>query len=326
VTRGSSNLNTILVIRLAVYDGIMTDSEVIEEIQALDKRQNHPAANIIALMFSLLIFAAAGVFAWDAYIVVLLLVIIFIHELGHLAAMRMFNYKNVKMLFIPLVGGMASGVPQEHDAFKNAIIALAGPLFGFAGALVSTAFYLITQQKVFLEFATVSLVLNAFNLLPFLPLDGGHYVNDTLFSRYPTAEMIFRGVAVLGLLGLAAAMSSVILMIIAMVILMGMRASFRILAVSGELRNKTDWVDSELDEDKVAMIRAELTVADPLYGSEQFTKYLPNLVNSIWMKTRKRFPDPSRMALLLALYLATLFLLVPLLIGVLFAAQYVVER
>jgi Zn-dependent protease len=302
----------------------MTDAQIIEQIQTLDKRKKHPAANTVALMFSLLIFAAAGIFAWEVHIVLLLVVIIFIHELGHLVAMKMFKYKNVKMLFIPLFGGMASGVPQEDDAFKNAIIALAGPLFGFAGGLVGTAFYLITKQEIFLEFATVSLVLNAFNLLPFLPLDGGHYINDTLFSRYPTAEMIFRGVAVLGLLGLAAVMGQIILTIIALFILMGMRASFRILAVAGELRRKTDWADTELTEDKVAMIRAELTAADPLYGSEQFTKYLPNLVNTIWMKTRKRFPDPSRMALLVALYLSTLFLLVPLLIGVLFAAQHVV--
>lgn len=42
--------------------------------------------------------------------------------------MRLSGYKNVRMLFIPLFGGLATGEPRELDATKNALVALAGPL------------------------------------------------------------------------------------------------------------------------------------------------------------------------------------------------------
>src|SRR5436305_121783 len=62
------------------------------------------------------------------------------------------------------------------------------------------------------------LVVNAFNLLPIVPLDGGRLLDILLFARRPVLAVSFRVFAVLALVGLAYFSQSVILLIITLLI------------------------------------------------------------------------------------------------------------
>lgn len=111
--------------------------------------------------------------------------------------MRLFRYKNVRMLFIPLFGGLAQGKARQLDATKNAIVAIEGPVFGLISVVAAVAAALALESLPWLvKFAWISLGLNALNLLPFMPLDGGQFTNETMFSRYPVLEFVFRLVAI----------------------------------------------------------------------------------------------------------------------------------
>jgi hypothetical protein len=59
-----------------------------------------------------------------------LLVVLLIHELGHFFAMKLFNYNNVKLFFIPLLGAYVSGKKTIISQRQMSIVILAGPLPG----------------------------------------------------------------------------------------------------------------------------------------------------------------------------------------------------
>jgi Zn-dependent protease len=112
-----------------------------------------------------------------------LLSVILIHELGHFLAMRAFGYKNMQMLALPLVGGVAMGYEEKPNANHRAWMALAGPLPGIAIGIalyVVNAFYILPTWCV--DCANIFLLVNVLNLLPFPPLDGSK-VLDALMPK-----------------------------------------------------------------------------------------------------------------------------------------------
>jgi membrane-associated protease RseP (regulator of RpoE activity) len=99
---------------------------------------------------------------------VLLISIIFIHEAGHFLGMRWFGYRNTKIAFVPFFGGVATGVRPNAPAWQQAIILLLGPLPG-DGLLVAAGY--------------AFLLINALNLAPVVPLDGGQLLRVLFFAR-----------------------------------------------------------------------------------------------------------------------------------------------
>jgi Zn-dependent protease len=143
-------------------------------------------------------FAAYGfLFTWR--FAVALLLQLFVHEYGHVHAMRRTGMKVRGMYFIPFLGAVA----VTEDAFtsrrQQAYVALNGPFWGSAFALVPLALWLATRDPEYAAVASWWALLNLFNLLPILPLDGGRLLQALAFSFSSTL-----GVA-LTVLGLAAA-------------------------------------------------------------------------------------------------------------------------
>ncbi len=130
--------------------------------------------------------------------------VLLIHETGHFIAMKSFGYKNVKMFFIPFFGAAVSGRPERVASWKQVVTYLAGPIPGILLAVPLVILGIAMQNKTVLEFAGLLLFLNAFNLIPIIPFDGGHIVHKSLFIRHPVIEAVFRIIAAgcLVLLGL----------------------------------------------------------------------------------------------------------------------------
>jgi len=102
---------------------------------------------------------------------------ILVHELGHVAAARSYGLKVSWPTFIPFFGAYVTIERAGLTPWKNAIISLAGP---FAGGLAALGVWTVgaTQGSSLAEvLANIGFLLNAFNLLPIGFLDGGQTVH-----------------------------------------------------------------------------------------------------------------------------------------------------
>jgi Zn-dependent protease len=121
----------------------------------------------------------------------ILIVVLIVHELGHAIGMRAFGYRDVTVFFIPLFGAAASGRPRGVARSKQAIVLLLGPLPGIiAGCVLAWI-----DGPAWLHTTAVMLIwVNALNLIPVEPLDGGQLFQVLVFSRHRILELVFRGV------------------------------------------------------------------------------------------------------------------------------------
>ena len=125
------------------------------------------------------------IFSWQ-FAVVLIAAIMF-HEAGHVWAMKRLGMKTKGVYLIPFVGGVAIG-DKAKTHWQQVFIAMMGPCFGLLMAVAFYLAYLLTGSHYVGLLASVSALLNIFNLLPVMPLDGGQVVKSIAFSgrsRWP---------------------------------------------------------------------------------------------------------------------------------------------
>ncbi len=117
------------------------------------------------------VFAYALIYGiWYAVGLVLL---IFVHEMGHFLAARQRGLAVGAPTFIPFVGAWIELKDLPHDVETEAWVGLAGPLLGSAGALACYYAYRATGEPLLLALAYAGFFLNLFNLIPVSPFDGG---------------------------------------------------------------------------------------------------------------------------------------------------------
>ncbi len=100
-------------------------------------------------------------------------ILLLIHEYGHLWFARMKNIKTGKPIFIPFVGALIALKEQPKNASDEAFIAIGGPVLGGLAAIGCLGIYFLVDSTFWLALAYVGLFLNLFNLVPVHPLDGG---------------------------------------------------------------------------------------------------------------------------------------------------------
>jgi Zn-dependent protease len=99
--------------------------------------------------------------------------LIAIHELGHIVEARRQGLKVSWPTFIPFLGAYVTIERAGLTPWRNARIALAGPLFGGAASAVVWAFAGAHNSELLQVLANMGFLINAFNLLPVGFLDGG---------------------------------------------------------------------------------------------------------------------------------------------------------
>jgi Zn-dependent protease len=102
-----------------------------------------------------------------------LVVMILVHEMGHVVEIRRQGMAASAPLFIPFLGAAIFERQHPTDALKQAQIGIAGPIAGTVGATVAFVLYGTTHWNVLLAWAYVGFFLNLFNLIPIGMLDGG---------------------------------------------------------------------------------------------------------------------------------------------------------
>jgi Zn-dependent protease len=124
-----------------------------------------------------LVSAAISVGAWSLILgpwaAVALVVMIFVHEMGHVVEIRRQGMQATAPIFIPFMGAAIFQRSHPTDALKQAQIGIAGPIAGTLGASVAFLFYTTTHSPIFLVAAWFGSFLNLINLIPAGMLDGG---------------------------------------------------------------------------------------------------------------------------------------------------------
>lgn len=98
--------------------------------------------------------------------------LLFVHEMGHVWAAARCGVKASWPIFIPFLGA-AILVPKFRTMRSESFVAMAGPLVGTVGALALLIPYAITGERLWIGLLYLGLTLNAFNMIPLRPLDGG---------------------------------------------------------------------------------------------------------------------------------------------------------
>ncbi|MCP5021465.1 MAG: site-2 protease family protein [bacterium] len=119
-------------------------------------------------------FLSMGVYwsIWGWQFALGFIVMMYVHEMGHVSALRHLGIKASAPMFVPGLGAFVRLEQYPTSAREEARVGLAGPLWGLGAALASYGVFLATDMGIFAAIAQVGGLLNLFNLLPFWQLDG----------------------------------------------------------------------------------------------------------------------------------------------------------
>jgi Zn-dependent protease len=132
-----------------------------------------PKLKLLTTSATMLVSIAAYALIWGWSFAVGFVLLLFVHEIGHVIQLRREGIAASAPMFIPFVGALVAMKELPKDALAEARVGLAGPVLGSLGALVPLGIYALTGEELFKALAFVGFFLNLFNLLPVLPLDGG---------------------------------------------------------------------------------------------------------------------------------------------------------
>jgi Zn-dependent protease len=150
-----------------------------------------------------------------------LIVMLFVHEMGHVVEIRRQGMHATAPVFIPFLGAAIFQRQHPTTAVKQAQIGIAGPIAGTIGASAAFVLFNATHDPIFLLAALLGFFLNLLNLLPVWQLDGA-------WILAPVSPWF----QVLGLAAIAAAVfffhiASFLLIIVAVLGIQTMIAGFR---------------------------------------------------------------------------------------------------
>jgi len=140
-------------------------------------------------LFSVAVYSL--IFGWHFAIGLVLL--LFVHEMGHAVVMKLKGIPIGGMIFIPLLGAAVIMRQMPKNARDEAEVGIAGPIAGAIAAMVCLALAHIYPGTVWAALAYFGFFINLFNLIPIVPFDGGRVL-----------AAIDRRIWILGFIGLLA--------------------------------------------------------------------------------------------------------------------------
>ncbi len=132
-----------------------------------------PKVKLFTTSASMLVSIGAYALIWGWSFAVGFVLLLLVHEMGHVFQLRREGIKASAPFFIPFLGAAVAMKQMPKDAAAEARVGLAGPILGSLGCLIPIALFALTGNELFQALAFVGFFLNLFNLLPVLPLDGG---------------------------------------------------------------------------------------------------------------------------------------------------------
>jgi Zn-dependent protease len=119
---------------------------------------------------------AAYAMHWGWLFAVGFVLLILVHEFGHLVAAKKCGLKVGAPIFIPFMGAMIALKEAPKNAWIESQVGIGGPILGTIGAAACEVIFLLTGNAFFRDLAYTGFFLNLFNLVPLGFLDGGRIV------------------------------------------------------------------------------------------------------------------------------------------------------
>jgi Zn-dependent protease len=132
-----------------------------------------PKIKVLTTSGSMLVSVAAYSLIWGWKFAIGFVVLLFVHEMGHVIALRREGVQASAPLFIPFLGALVWAKSLGGNALAEARVGLAGPVLGTIGAAACLPVAWLTGADMWTALAFTGFLLNLFNLLPVTPLDGG---------------------------------------------------------------------------------------------------------------------------------------------------------
>ncbi len=137
-------------------------------------------AKYLITLITMLISALVYGWRFGIWFGVGLVLLLFVHEMGHVWAMKQKGYPTKAPIFIPLLGAVIFSPPfksREDESY----IGFMGPLIGSIGALALYGVWALLPSKpeILVLLVYIGLWINLFNLIPIRPLDGGRVLQST---------------------------------------------------------------------------------------------------------------------------------------------------
>jgi tetratricopeptide (TPR) repeat protein len=293
-----------------------SDQDVLLQITNPNKGKGALLKKIGITILSLGIFAGIGLFRSTWSELVILIIVLFVHEAGHLIAMKLFKYSDVKMLFLPLMGAVITSRDQSPYSARRALVSIAGPMPGLLIGLVFAILYAATHERQYYDIASMFIFLNAFNLLPLYPLDGGSFFDAILFSRNYVVEVVFKIITSLLLIAIVISLQAWALILIPLVILLSLKSSYYSYKSAKELKTELAPENIEtlkLTEELVGKIRARLD--EKAFAGKKTLKNLAALVDATWQRIFTIPPRLLKTVSLLLLYFVSLIFIIAGIVG-----------
>jgi Zn-dependent protease len=130
-------------------------------------------AKFLTTSASMLVSVAAYSLIWGWKFALGFVLLLFVHEMGHVIQLRREGVPISGMLFIPFLGAAVGTRSLGGSAIAEARVGLAGPILGSIGAAVVMIAGFATDSEFLQALAFTAFFLNLFNLLPVVPFDGG---------------------------------------------------------------------------------------------------------------------------------------------------------
>jgi Zn-dependent protease len=160
------------------------------------------------------IFVAVGGYAliWGWRFGIGFVLLILVHELGHYVEAKRQGFNPSLPVFIPFLGAYVAIRDERINPWQHALIALAGPFAGSAGAAVVWGIGESNNSGFLQALGYTGFLLNLFNLLPIGFLDGGAIARNFRYLRLGGARgrayvigTLYVGLAVVLIAGMYAA-------------------------------------------------------------------------------------------------------------------------
>ncbi len=132
-----------------------------------------PKLKIFTTSATMLVSIAAYALLWGWTFALGFVLLLLVHEMGHVFQLRREGIEASAPMFIPFLGAVVAAKSMGDDAGAEARVGLAGPVLGTLATFVPLGIWLATGEEFWQALAYVGFFINLFNLLPVLPLDGG---------------------------------------------------------------------------------------------------------------------------------------------------------
>jgi len=156
-----------------------------------------PQVKLLTTSGTMLVSVAAYSLIWGWTFATGFVLLLLVHEMGHVIQLRREGVKASAPMFVPFLGAVVMARSLGEDAAAEARVGLAGPVLGSLGAALLIPVWLATGNPFWQALAFTGFFINLFNLMPVVPLDGGR----AMAAMAPW--MWFVGLAAIGALAIA---------------------------------------------------------------------------------------------------------------------------